>query len=363
VKNIILPCGRPFVSFSTNDGHLFCLAANNKLQENMFCLNSLDMGYSITRTKYGDVYDTYLKVKQDNVINHNEIEKEILGNTKKFGEFIFNKLSEQQYLILDLDVSKIINYNTDKQVTLHSPIVTGINLENQTILLGDFFDFKHYDVQWVSLNEAYEAYEIIENYLKVFPREGDDEWIRTTSLIQYNELKLQIRLDGVISDIQTYLSSEKISFHTEQISAFHLVSSRIKGENDIHEVTELLEVGSGVSYYNFLKTYTRKEFKKRDYKTVQSASLLVTHFKILKKSVNFMIKEFFLENSEEEPIDEMIKYAKQLEAYFLKNYIHGSDNDKIEKCLLLIDVIQKLELDFLSKLITKIELVEGGTNS
>lgn len=357
MKEVILSYGNPFISFSTNDAHLFCLAAMNLEQKNFLSVNALNLGFSITKTKYGHIYDSYLKVKQEKIIDHIEIEKEIFENINQFSNFLFTTLTKKYYIILDLDVSKINAYNFKEQVTIHSPIVIGIDLKNEKVLLGDFFDFKHYSVQWIPLNEVYNAYEVIEKYMGIFPKDGNDDWIRTTSLIQSNKLKLEFNLNGFIDNIQEYLNPADVKFSSKQVSSFHLVSHRLQGIGGPIEETELLEVGSGISIYNFLRKHLKEEFEKGEYRTVQSCSLLVSHFKILKDAVLFIENKLLLDGLNQDIIEIMINYSKQLEAICLKNYVQKSHKNKIGKCLSLIDTIEKVEQSFLADLILKLKLI------
>lgn len=352
MNEMILFYEKPFISFSTNDAHLFCLSKKDSLQENIFCLNALDMGYSITKTKYGLIYDCYLRIKQENVINHIEIEKETMGGVVGFSEFLLKVLSEKKYLILDLDVSKINNYECDGSVAIHSPLVIGINMKEQKILLGDFFDFKHYDVQWATLQEVYEGYRIIGEYITNFSRDGDDEWIRKTSLIQPDDTKLKYNIREIINNIQEYLEPPIIEFTSKQISSFHLVSNRIQRIQDATEITELLEVGSGINIYNYLRNHIKAEFEQGEYRIVQSASLLVSHFKILRKSLLFLNENNHLNFAFLNSVDKMIKYSSYLEVCFLKNYVKRLSNNNIEEYLHLIDLIESSERTFLNEVLT-----------
>lgn len=357
---IELSHGVPFVSFSTNDGHLFCLAANNELEVNVLSLNALDLGYSITRTSYGMVYDSYLKVQQENVIDYKEIKKENFSSIEDFNEFILQNLSQDSYIILDLDVSKISLYSFSHNGTIHSPLVIGIDPRTKKILLGDFFDFKHYETKWVSLEEVYVAYKVIQDYVTSFAQDGYDDWIRMTSLIHHKFFKNEINIQLVLDSIKNYLEPQKVQFSSKQVSSFHLVSHRIQGINEPIEETELLQVGSGISIYGFLKEHIEAEFDRSEYRVVQSATILEAHYKILDRCMNFINDNLKLSFEFRKNLEMLKTYSTQLKVICLKKFMRPDSKGSIEDCIILINKMKEVELYLLSELYMNLKTNQRG---
>lgn len=362
MKNtIVLPLAEPISAFSTNDAHLFSICGISNLNRGILCCNALNVGFSITKTKKEKIYECYLKIDEKDSIVHNEVKKKIFGSAYNLEEYIFESLSKNTFLILDVDVSQSSIYKkVSASAKLHCPLISGIDTLNHKVLVNDFFNFKQYSNAWISTEELYNSYAVIEKYLLNFPQESEDLWIRLTSEItERNCVFDQYIVDKLYSNICSYLVPEVEIVEEGEISSFYLVLSRINSTSYDYEQPELLMKGSGLQIYDFILMHLKSPKSVEDYRLVKTISLLETHFKILNEIIIFLEKYANLQVRNNHLIEQLMFHSRELKYLIQKNFIRKTvDINLIEKKILSI---KKIEIELLTNLKEELEYEKNNS--
>lgn len=355
MRRIVLEAREPLVTFSTNDSHIFSLCKNSREQKEL-CLNSLNVGYSISKIDKNRVYECYLKVNPKNHIQYKDRPKEIFDNKNVFVEYIFNCLNRGVYLILDLDVSNVNEYRKlNNGVKIHSPLVTGVDSKRNLIELSDFFDFKRYEKKWIDIDSVYKGYKVFNTYFEEYPIPDRDEWIRTTSHLTY--IKSEFNYKKIFKEnLVEYISGTAERKHG-CTSDYHLVVQRLNSIIQNYDVSQkipiLEEMGSGISFYDFFRKQIKETDFSSSYNLVQSALLLNKHLFILKKCIYFIQEEGNINLHLDKCMDVIEINANFLKFFCMKLYFSSRDTKsyKVSELFKLINTIEGLEIKLIKKII------------
>ncbi|CAG5425988.1 Uncharacterised protein [Streptococcus pneumoniae] len=173
---------------------------------------------------------------------------------------------------------------------MHSPLVSGIDLDRNLIKISDFFDFTNYGIVWVPINEFIKGYFAIQKVVEEGDIEETENWILKIEKINICKNKTEICDRMAINKVfKGYvLGSEEVknSMDTFSYINYRLANHKVFQKQSI--VEQNLSV-TGIKVYEYLKLYIEESIKEPQVlMRIKNLVLLKKHFDVYKKIVQVL---------------------------------------------------------------------------
>ncbi|HGQ8180533.1 TPA: hypothetical protein ACL2BS_002136, partial [Streptococcus pneumoniae] len=173
---------------------------------------------------------------------------------------------------------------------VHSPLVSGIDLDRNLIKISDFFDFTNYGIVWVPINEFIKGYFAIQKVVEEGDIEETENWILKIEKINICKNKTEICDRMAINKVfKGYvLGSEEVknSMDTFSYINYRLANHKVFQKQSI--VEQNLSV-TGIKVYEYLKLYIEESIKEPQVlMRIKNLVLLKKHFDVYKKIVQVL---------------------------------------------------------------------------
>lgn len=279
---ISLPLRFPSTTHSTGDAHAFAIAQTNDEAYLSLLINSLNIEYATFKLNDTLIFDSSISLKYDGSLNYKETERPIFASINEMILYIEKTLISQNYVVFDVDVSKISRYNLEsRDVHLHSILISGLNKEQNLICGSDYFDFLHYQTDWIEIHELFEAYLIVQDYILREPAiKGTDDWIRETSVISISTSPISDYSSILKKEIENYLQPTNFIFEdSKKVSGYLFVLNRINGNSNV--LPFQISGGEGIGIYDFILDMFNLDVIFQKDNLLKGLSILKNHIQIL----------------------------------------------------------------------------------
>lgn len=270
-----------------------------------------------------------------------------LDSKESLIRFLYSSLIAGEYCYLALDSSKIEQYiNYKKNPMIHSPLVSGIDFKNNRLKLCDFFDFKRYTYEWVSLEEFFSAFFSVQEIISEYKIDKNENWILSIENISISsEIKTYDKNLNNVNFIEDYLEGEFIKI--DKVDAFDYINSKLTKKDNTNKIParKVAQV-KGITSYRYIKNCING-MKVEEYPSLDKKSLaiLYKHFLVLKKIL--IINNNYLHEKE-------IQQALLLSQNFLLIGVKAQqtgNKDLYNKMLNIIETLEKIDFEILDSML------------
>ncbi|HHG6410922.1 TPA: hypothetical protein ACPXLI_001546 [Streptococcus pneumoniae] len=289
---IELKIGKPSFGFLPYESHIEGILTGNNLNKIDYYLSMLDM--EAICLQYGNkrIYDFFIgrNIQCNNI--YREYSSRIdLSSEEALIPFLVDALAKGSFCYLSVDtfcINKYISYK--KEHIMHSPLVSGIDLDRNLIKISDFFDFTNYGIVWVPINEFIKGYFAIQKVVEEGDIEETENWILKIEKINICKNKTEICDRMAINKVfKGYvLGSEEVkdSMDTFSYINYRLANHKVFQKQSI--VEQNLSV-TGIKVYEYLKLYIEESIKEPQVlMRIKNLVLLKKHFDVYKKIVQVL---------------------------------------------------------------------------